>query len=240
MAVLTSVPDLALPSISGVVSDIKAEADTGMPTTSAISAEVRQAVDRVISFGGRYKTLAKEMDTGIRRDIGTLKKAFGIAQGTTGRSLNINGKMMKWDEFCDEYFDLTPHRVNQLLQIHDDKVAGVTPIKRPTRHKTVTLAPPAEEDEEEQDCEASDRFAELEARVEAAEDEKAALEAERKTLLDEADKAEEAAGEYVHAVNGFINYLSTMSPKEVRATLTLVIAALNLTGVLRVEQDDVQ
>lgn len=78
----------------------------------------------VIAVAGEFKPLHKKLATIIeahRAEIVLLKSKFGVRKGCAGSPMLIGKEAMTWEEFVVFYFDVSSRRLNQLLDVRDDK-----------------------------------------------------------------------------------------------------------------------
>lgn len=95
--------------------------------------ETQSLIADVIKVGKEFQPAHKKLNTIIkvqRAKIVFLKIKFGVRQGVAGYPLLItsNGRKtaMLWDEFVLFYFGVTSRRLNQLLDVKDDKDTRTT------------------------------------------------------------------------------------------------------------------
>jgi hypothetical protein len=77
-------------------------------------------------FGQRFRSLCSEFDEYAPFVI-AMKKKFGVKMGFAGHKLRLPDfpEGIYWSTYCDEVFDLTPRRVNQLINHTDEKPENV-------------------------------------------------------------------------------------------------------------------
>jgi hypothetical protein len=88
-----------------------------------------ELINDVIHAGGDYKTIHSKLthifdgdggECSVGRKVQELKlKVWKVSKGVAGVEVNVNGTMMDWTEFVKFAFDITPRRLNQLLDIED-------------------------------------------------------------------------------------------------------------------------
>jgi hypothetical protein len=172
-------------------------------------------VDTLIMFSHAFKSFNKSLTPEVTKAAMVVKAAFGVRQGCQGRTLLVEGEEMEWKKFVKKYFDITPRRFNQIMDLKDDEAHAKE--DRPTTAEDI---PPADEEVDQQ-------FGRLEARIAELEEE---LKDARAALNDEYDAKVHLIGELKQQ----------KSPRAVQAVLTEIIEALDLGGYLRVEIDEVQ
>ena len=84
----------------------------------------QEMIDYVVKAGGEYKAVHAKLTTifseDLKKDVGKLKMfVWKVSKGVAGVRVNVNGTEMDWTEFTKFAFDVTPHRLNQLLDIKD-------------------------------------------------------------------------------------------------------------------------
>lgn len=85
--------------------------------TKALIADVIAAADEFRPVHQKLKDVVEKH----RTKIVLLKDKFGVRQGTRGCPVLVCETPMYWEDFVVHYFDVTPRRLNQLLDVKDDK-----------------------------------------------------------------------------------------------------------------------
>jgi hypothetical protein len=91
----------------------------------------QEMIDAVVKSGGEYKSLHAKLTTifndDLKKDVGELKMfVWKVSKGVAGVRVNVNGTTMDWVEFTKFAFDVTPHRLNQLLDLKDHHASKPT------------------------------------------------------------------------------------------------------------------
>lgn len=91
--------------------------------------------DECKKFGMRFRSLCSEINEYALYII-ALKRKFSVKQGWAGHKLRLPDfpDGIYWSEYCDEVFDLTPGRVNQLIAHKDEKPQNVRRAKPIEEH----------------------------------------------------------------------------------------------------------
>jgi hypothetical protein len=79
------------------------------------SGEILENLNDVLGFAQRFRSVFDEINM-WREPIKKLKSDFGVRQGCAGKRMQIGEKTYDWDEFCRHFFNLSPRRVNELLE----------------------------------------------------------------------------------------------------------------------------
>jgi hypothetical protein len=77
--------------------------------------ETLENLHDVLGFAQRFRSVFDEINM-WREPINKLKSDFGVRQGCAGKRMQIGEKTYDWDEFCRHFFNLSPRRVNELLE----------------------------------------------------------------------------------------------------------------------------
>lgn len=150
----------------------------------------------LIEFSVAFRSFNKSITAEVLIAAQALKKEFGVRQGWAGLKLKIEGVEMDWRGFVKKYFDISPSRFNQILAIEDAPEPKVIKppkkvVDRPITAKTSAQQINECDDERKLDeafAKQEETIVNLEARLEAADEEKAALERELADLRDERDE----------------------------------------------------
>jgi hypothetical protein len=78
----------------------------------------------------------KDVVSAHRTKITLLKSKFGIRMGHAGHRVVVGNSAMMWEEFVTHYFGVTPRRLNQLLDVKDDK-SDLTIVQTPDEEKSL-------------------------------------------------------------------------------------------------------
>jgi hypothetical protein len=108
-------------------SEIISEVD--LNSYGAYGRTYQELIDDVIQVGGDYKVLHSKLtrifdgdgsECSVRRKVEELKlRVWKVSKGVAGVKVDVNGTAMDWTEFVKFAFDITPRRLNQLLDIED-------------------------------------------------------------------------------------------------------------------------
>jgi hypothetical protein len=104
-------------------------------------AETMELHTKLKEFGNlceRFTSLNAEFPQ-WKEPIIKMKQAFGVKMGHRGRILVIGSGRYFWKEYCTTFFKVSSIRVNQLLNIKDDKGTGVPPEKGKGKGKTIDM-----------------------------------------------------------------------------------------------------
>jgi hypothetical protein len=190
--------------------------------TSEIASEVQLApqaeLNVLITFGAVYKSFNQSLTPVVKVAAIKVKAAFGVRQGFAGKTLMVEGHEMEWSMFVKKYFGITPRRFNQILEL-EDEAAGEP---KPKATKAPKVAPA-------DDATLPEKFDDLDQRLHAAEEENVKLRAELEQVRSEVDPVEMLVGIW-----------RSFEPRQVQTQLRQIIDALDLTGYLRIEIDEIQ
>jgi len=186
----------SVPAFAGVERAMTSvlESELKSAPTSVKFIEVELATESYVTvlkdFAVAYRSFNKSLTPHVLIAAQALKKEFGVRQGCPGKELKVEGVVMNWKGFVKKYFDISPSRFNQILAIEDaPKVKKV--VDRPIAAKTLTQQIDQCDDERELDeafAKQEETIVNLEARLEAADEEKAALEQKLADLQDGRDE----------------------------------------------------
>jgi len=101
-------------------------------------AEMSALITDVISAAAEFRPLHQKLTTLIeahRTKIILLKSKFDVRAGMRGNPVMVGKSAMYWEDFVIHYFDVTPHRLNQLLNAKDDKDEKGTVVRTPDEEK---------------------------------------------------------------------------------------------------------
>jgi len=101
-------------------------------------AEMSALITDVISAAAEFRPLHQKLTTLIeahRTKIILLKSKFDVRAGMRGNPVMVGKSAMYWEDFVIHYFDVTPHRLNQLLDTKDEKDEKGTVVRTPDEEK---------------------------------------------------------------------------------------------------------
>lgn len=247
---------LAVPSVPGTPS---CDARPCILQPSVNFTGVRLATESyvtvLIDFSVAYRTFNKSLTPQVVIAAQALKKEFGVRQGWAGLKLKVRDVEMDWRGFVKKYFDISPSRFNQIVAIDDDpEPKAVKPPKkvvdRPVTAKTLTQQLAECDDEAELDEKFNQQEEtigelraiadDLEAKLKAADEEKAALEAKIETMEDDFEEERQSIEE--SAMAGIatdwqdlaVEALAGKDSKFVQMELARLLDDLKLAGKLTV------
>jgi hypothetical protein len=97
--------------------------DNLTPETATDEQVIAQAVKVAKSFAQLWNDHSKWLVE--------LKTRFGVRQGSRGKQLPIEGKMLHWDEFCDDYLNTTADNFKHYVQREKNPTPRKPLEKRP-------------------------------------------------------------------------------------------------------------
>jgi hypothetical protein len=106
------------------VSDVSQNGSGEEGTALVPDRETSLLIDRIINISAGFIPAYEKLQSVIQRnrqEIILLKNAFGVRQGYGGRMFVIRETPFTWKRFVRQYLSLTPRRLNQLLDVKDDK-----------------------------------------------------------------------------------------------------------------------
>jgi len=84
------------------------------PKTSEVTSEV--LIKQILVIAAKFRT-AKKLVEDNKQQILKLREMFGVSKGQAGKKLNIEGNLIYWETFVQEYFGITTRWMNELLGV---------------------------------------------------------------------------------------------------------------------------
>jgi hypothetical protein len=126
--------DAILPRTSENISEVHLPEGTVVPDkeTAGLSEDVVSAANEFRPLHEKLKTVIETHST----KIVLLKSKFGVRMGHPGYPMLVGESPMMWEEFVGFYFGVTARRLNQLLDVRDEK-SSLTITQTPDTEKSL-------------------------------------------------------------------------------------------------------